>query len=176
MGALVLFGVPPEEYWPYTDKSPDFDIEPPAFCYAFAQNYQTISYLSLDPPGTARDILLRTVKAYLAAGIPSMFGFPVYESFYGSRTSGEIPFPCPNEDTRNGHIVVAIGYNDNKAIRNPNCDKETNGALLIRNSHGEHWGEAGYGWMPYEWVLKGLAVDWWTLLKSEWVDSDQFKS
>lgn len=30
MGALVLFGVPPEEYWPY--EITDFDKEPPAIC------------------------------------------------------------------------------------------------------------------------------------------------
>jgi C1A family cysteine protease len=40
MGALTLFGVPPEEYWPYdVDK---FNREPPAFCYSFAKNYQAI--------------------------------------------------------------------------------------------------------------------------------------
>ena len=38
MAALVLFGVPPERYWPYTDKTPDFDKEPDTFCYACAEN------------------------------------------------------------------------------------------------------------------------------------------
>ncbi|HEX2694500.1 MAG TPA: cysteine protease, partial [Acidobacteriota bacterium] len=42
MGAMVLFGVPPEEHWRYTDAPEAFDREPPAFCYAFAQNYQAI--------------------------------------------------------------------------------------------------------------------------------------
>ena len=50
MEAMVLFGVPPEEYWHYTIA--DVDKEPSAFLYAFAQNYQTISYYRLDPPGT----------------------------------------------------------------------------------------------------------------------------
>jgi len=49
MGALVLFGVPPEEYWPY--KIADFDKEPTAFCYAFGQAYHAIDYYRLDPPG-----------------------------------------------------------------------------------------------------------------------------
>ena len=54
MGAIVLFGVPPEEYWPY--KVVDFDKEPTAFCYAFAQNYQAIKYYRHDPPGTPKDL------------------------------------------------------------------------------------------------------------------------
>ena len=42
MEAMVLFGVPPEQYWPYTTAAPAFDQEPSAFCYAFAQNYQAM--------------------------------------------------------------------------------------------------------------------------------------
>jgi C1A family cysteine protease len=37
MGALTLFGVPPEEYWPYDVEK--YVREPPAFCYSFAKNY-----------------------------------------------------------------------------------------------------------------------------------------
>lgn len=52
MEAMVLFGVPPEEYWKYLTA--DFDKEPSAFHYSFAQNYQAISYFRLDPPGQPR--------------------------------------------------------------------------------------------------------------------------
>ena len=45
----------------------------------------------------------------------------------------------------------------------------------IRNSWGTGWGANGCGFMPYEYVKKGLAVDWWSLLKSEWVDTGAFK-
>jgi C1A family cysteine protease len=79
MGALVLFGVPPEEYWPY--KSADFDREPSAFCYAFGQSYQAIDYYRLDPPGTDTKVLLNQIKTNLAAGLPAMFGFTVYSSY-----------------------------------------------------------------------------------------------
>jgi hypothetical protein len=48
----VLFGVPPEEYWPYVIA--DLDKEPSAFLYSFAQNYQAIQYYRLDPPGLIR--------------------------------------------------------------------------------------------------------------------------
>jgi len=54
-------------------------------------------------------------------------------------------------------------------------NRETVGAFMIRNSWGTDWGEAGYGWLPYEYVLKGQAEDWWSLLKAEWIDTGQFK-
>ena len=174
MGALVLFGVPPEEYWPYVIA--DFDKEPSAFCYAFAQNYQAISYYRLDPSGTAKDVLLTRIKTNLAAGLPSMFGFTVYNSISQAATSGKIPYPTTGEKVAGGHAVVAVGYDDAMKIKNTNAGAaETTGALLIRNSWGTGWGSGGYGWIPYDYVSKRLAVDWWSLLKNEWVDTGVFK-
>lgn len=174
MGALVLFGVPPEEYWEYAIA--DFDKEPPAFCYAYAQNYQAIQYFRLDPPGTSRDILLNRIKTQLAAGIPSMFGFTVYSSISQATTSGKIPYPTPGEGILGGHAIVAIGYDDNMKIKNTSSGAiETTGALFIRNSWGTGWGSSGYGWLPYDYVSKGLATDWWCLLKNEWINTGAFK-
>jgi len=173
MGALVLFGVPPEEYWPYVEA--DYENEPTGFCYAFAQNYQAINYYRLDPPGTLAPKLLDQIKANLAAGLPSMFGFTVYSSYSQDGTTGKIPYPTAGEKIVGGHAIVAVGYDDNMKIKNTNAGaKETKGALLIRNSWGTGWGMAGYGWLPYEYVLKGLATDWWSLLKQEWIDTGVF--
>ena len=174
MGALTLFGVPPEEYWPYIIA--DFDKEPSAFCYAFAQNYQAISFYRLDPPGTSRDALLKQIKADLAGGLPSMFGFTVYSSIAQAETTGKIPYPTPGEKILGGHAVAAVGYDDATKIKNTNPHAaETKGAFLIRNSWGTVWGDNGFGWLPYDYVLNGLAIDWWSLLKNEWVDTGAFK-
>jgi C1A family cysteine protease len=174
MGAMALFGVPPEEYWPYVIA--DFDMEPPAFCYAFAQNYQAMSYYRLDPPGMDRKALLNRVKSNLAAGLPAMFGFTVYSSLPQADKTGRIPFPVRGERILGGHAVVAVGYDDTLKISNSTAGAaETTGALLIRNSWGQGWGDGGYGWLPYEFVLKGLAEDWWSLLKAEWIDTGNFK-
>ncbi|CCI35014.1 MAG: C1 family peptidase [Microcystis sp.] len=173
MYALTLFGVPPEEYYPYNIA--DFDKEPSAFCYAFGQSYQAISYYRLDPPGTTRSNLLTQIKTYLANGLPSMFGFTVYSSISQGNTTGKIPYPTRGERVLGGHAIDAVGYDDNLKIKNTNAGGiETTGALLIRNSWGTGWGSAGYGWLPYKYVLDGLATDWWSLIKSEWIDTGQF--
>lgn len=175
MGAMVLFGVPPEEYWKYIVA--DYEKEPPAFCYAFASNYRAISYYRLDPPGTTKSTLLSQIKTNLTGGLPSMFGFTVYSSYQQAATTGNIPYPTAGEKIVGGHAVVAVGYDDNLKIKNnvPGA-VEYKGALLIRNSWGTGWGSNGYGWLPYEYVLKGLAVDWWSLIKAEWIDTGAFKA
>lgn len=174
MAALTLFGTPPEEYCPYAIA--DFDKEPSAFCYAFAQNYQALSYYRLDPPGTTPSHLLSRIKTYLSRGLPSMFGFTVYSSIHqASSNGGKIPYPTRGERVAGGHAITAVGYDDNLKIRNTNGGGlETTGALLIRNSWGTGWGSGGYGWLPYQYVLAGLATDWWSLLRNEWVDTGQF--
>jgi len=174
MGALVLFGVPPEKYWPYSDKGSDFDKEPSAFCYSFAENYKSIKYFRLDTPKLSEEAVLESVKKTLAAGIPVMFGFTVYDSINQAESTGKIPFPCSNERVLGGHAVVAVGYDDKIEIGNSDCDVSAKGAMLIRNSWGEGWGDGGNGWLPYEYLYRELSVDFWSMLKQEWVDTRQF--
>jgi len=164
MKAMVLFGVPPEEFWPYNISR--YEEEPSAFCYAFAQNYQSIRYYRLDTPNLKTDKLLSRIQGFLAAGYPLMFGFTVYN--FGD-DKGEIEFPSPNDSTQGGHAVLAVGYDNNRKV-----GKEK-GAIKIRNSWGNDWGAGGYGWLPYRYIEEGLAVDFWSLFKKEYVDTKQFE-
>jgi C1A family cysteine protease len=174
MGALVLCGVPEEKYWPY--NTDNFDDEPGAFVYSIADNYEALKYFCHDPQGAKVPYpdVLASVKKYLEAGIPSMFGFWGFPSFEKSDVKGGIPYPCSGETAQWGHAIVAIGYDDEKIIKNLSCNRQTKGALLIRNSWGKEWGDKGYGWMPYDYVLDNLALDFWSLLGMDWVDSKQF--
>jgi len=176
MGALVLCGIADERYWPYTDADPDFDKEPPSFVYAVANNYEALRYFCHDPLGAniPANTVLESVKNYLAAGVPSMFGFYGFPSFESSDVPGGIPYPCPGEQAEWGHAIAAVGYDDRKKITNTQCGKATTGALLIRNSWGTAWGDQGYGWLSYEYVLNNLASDFWSLLSMDWVDTGQF--
>jgi len=171
IGAMRLFGVPPEEFWPYSEE--EFDVEPPAFCYAFAQSYQALRYYRLDPPGTGGAELLAAIKSHLASQLPAMFGFTVYGSIAAAGEDGRIPFPVEGDNVEGGHAVMAVGYDD--AVEVANRDGATTGAILIRNSWSEGWGERGYGWLPYDYMLAGLASDWWVLLENEWVDTGEFR-
>ena len=173
VGALALFGVPPEEYWPYDETK--FNHEPTAFCYSFAQNYRAISYYRLDPPNTDPKALLLNIKSHLAKKLPLVFGFTVYNSMDEASKTGAIPFPSTKDKVDGGHAVMAVGYDDTKRIKNGDPgSKETVGAILIRNSWGDWGGNGGYLWLPYEYVLQGLADDWWTLIKNDWIETGQF--
>jgi C1A family cysteine protease len=174
MGALALCGVPDEKYWPYNIA--EFDKEPDSFIYSIADNYEALKYFCHDPQGAKIPYpkVLDSVKKYLEAGIPSMFGFWGFPSFDSSDVKGGIPYPCEGESAEWGHAVVAVGYDDEKKIKNLKCNKVTIGALLIRNSWGKEWGDKGYGWLPYDYVLNNLALDFWSLLGMDWIDSKQF--
>ncbi len=165
MGALALFGAPPEKFLEYEIER--FDDEPPAFCYSFAQNYQALKYFRLDEQGKSEEEVLQSVKETLTQQIPIMFGFTVYSSINQTK-NGKIPFPKRNESVLGGHAVVCVGFDDSISIGS------SKGAFIIRNSWGEFWGDNGYGYLPYDYLLNGLALDWWALIKAEWVNEKEF--
>jgi C1A family cysteine protease len=177
MAALTLFGVPPEDYWEYNIDR--FDDEPTAFCYAFAESYKPIKYIRLDQPDVGHGDLLKSIKLCLSIGFPLTFGFPLFISklqaeYDNKRHRGKLPYPCARENIIGLHSVLAVGYDDDMKIENAICNKETKGAFLIQNSWGIEWGEYGYGWLPYDYVKNGMALDWWTITKQEWVDTGKF--
>jgi C1A family cysteine protease len=167
MKALSHFGAAPEEYWPYDVKR--FDAEPGAFVYAYGGNFRAMEYSRVDLAEKKPAEVLADLKALLSNNLAFIFGFMVYSSVEEASATGLIPFPSKKEKLLGGHAVMAAGYDDGLTIG------KSRGAFLIRNSWGPGWGQSGYGWLPYDFVLKGLAADFWTLMKLEYIDSALFE-
>jgi len=171
MKALALFGVPGESYWPYIrDK---YDNEPGAFLYAMAANYKAEKYFCHDPlfKNVAGPDVLVSIKRFLAAGVPAIFGFKPPSPIVSSDIDGGMPF-LEEEDGTSGHALVAVGYDDTKIISSRfDGAITTTGALLIRNCKGPKWGAGGYGWLPYKYVETKRATDFWSLLSMKWIDT-----
>ncbi len=153
--AMARFGLPPERHWPFDPEK--IDIEPEPFLYSYARDLQSLLYVRLDPdPMPAGDAVLSAVKGHLAAGLPSAFGFSAFDTL---SLDPDILPPTRFDSVRGGGAVVAVGFDDTRRVRS------TKGALRVRAPWGEAWGESGYGWLPYAYVLEQLAVDFWTMLR-----------
>jgi C1A family cysteine protease len=174
MKALAMVGVPPEEFWPYDETK--VDEEPPAFCYALASKYRSLEYYRVDTRDRTKEVVLQYAKASLAANRPLMLGFIMYMGcLQQSASTGKIPFPTDADTLVGGHNIAAVGYDDNMKIRNTDVNGiESTGAFLFKNSAGDQWGDKGYGWLPYDYLLKRQSIDWWTIITQDWFDTGKF--
>lgn len=137
-------GVPPEWMMPYEPKK--FREKPSKKIVEEAAKHKIGEYLKLRQD-------LKEMKNCLAEGYPFMFGFSVYGSFETDSvaSSGILPLPGQKEAVLGGHAVMAVGYNDKTKF------------FKIRNSWGADWGQKGYYFMPYDYLLDpDLAADFWT--------------
>jgi C1A family cysteine protease len=160
--AMVRCGLPPERYWPYeVDR---LALQPDPFLYSFSEPFRSVRYVRLDRRGASGVQTLQTVKAFLAAGFPSAFGFPVPNSL---SHNPDIPYRPTFDTLIGGQAVIAVGYDD-RWLRG------SRGALLVRSSWGSAFGENGYAWLPYAYIEEQLAVDFWTLFHPDWITSGEF--
>ncbi|MDE3177952.1 MAG: C1 family peptidase [Pseudomonadota bacterium] len=147
-----------ETDWPYDDTPADpvtnvfppnapAAQQPPQYCYDNAVQHTAVNYQSIDQN-------LADMKACLSSGYPFVFGFTVYESFESPQVAqtGDVPMPGANERVLGGHAVLAVGYDDDEQ------------KFIVRNSWGPNWGDGGYCYMPYAYLLdNNLSDDFWTI-------------
>lgn len=162
--AIARFGIPDAAHWPYDPARLGGD--PDAFAFAAARRYSGLAFVRLDPPGRSGDDVLRTVRSFLAGGFACVFGFPLCSS---PADEGDISFPTVFDRVCGGQAAVAVGYDDVRRIRSHR------GALRIVNSCGPGWGDCGLGHLPYLFVRRRLAADFWTLVRPEWLASGEFR-
>ena len=177
---LVELGVPRDEDWPYpAEGEPDAERmiakAPPSACYFSARKFKINKYFQIDKnERMSRPALLAQIKAILASGLPCIFALKAMSALKEADgdKKGRIPYlPETVSDRASGHALVAVGYDDTFTIEN------NQGALLVRNSWGTGWGNQGYGWLPYQYVLddkSARVVDCWVLLEWEWAKEGKF--
>lgn len=160
--ALVRFGLPPERYWPSDEEH--FHQEPDPFLCSFAAPFRALRYVRLDTRNSTGANTLMTVRAFLAAGFPCLFGLPVPSSL--SRDE-EILYRPLYDSVFGAQALLAVGYDDQRLTT-------TRGALRVRSCGGVAWPERRYAWLPYRFIEEQLAVDFWTVLRPDWLESGEF--
>lgn len=147
--AVAAWGVPAESMWPYDIAK--FTKKPTYRTYQVGSRNQALRYMAVAQSETQ-------IKARLVQGYPVIVGFSVFESFESQavRASGAMPMPGPDETLLGGHAVLVVGWDDNR------------GCWEVRNSWGSRWGDRGYFWMPYQYLLdRNLSGDFWTIEQVE---------
>ncbi|MBS0656883.1 MAG: hypothetical protein JSR82_01390 [Verrucomicrobia bacterium] len=84
-------------------------------------------------------------KQCLAEGNPIVFGSLLFDSFdQATQRGGVVPMPTPGEVGRTdhgAHAMCAVGYSDSE------------GVFIVRNSWGTSWGDQGYCYIPYNYLM-----------------------
>lgn len=145
---LKNIGVCSEEQWKYNIDT--FTIKPTDECYNIAKLHQINLFYAV-----AQE--LKQLKAALIQGFPVVFGFIVYSNFEDItvQRTGIMKMPTDHDTIVGGHAVAAVGFDDKKQH------------FIIRNSWGSDWGDNGYFYMPYEYILDSkLASDFWCITHS----------
>ncbi len=104
-------------------------------------------------------VKLKAWKKTLADGYPITFGTTLYKSFdKAAENGGVVPMPSPKEAGRKshgGHAMLCVGYSDEDKM------------FIVRNSWGEGWGDEGYCYIPYNYLMnEKWTGDCWIIKKN----------
>jgi C1A family cysteine protease len=143
MKVLAKMGVPSEASYPYSTLLSS--AAPPASLATEAAKHKIATYYKCPT--------LMTIKASISQGYPVVGGFEVPPGMMteACALSGAVPLFGVGEAPEGGHSVLFVGYDDMVQ------------RLCFMNSWGVGWGDLGFGYLPYSYVLQGLADDFWTV-------------
>jgi len=140
MKSLSKYGVCSEELWPYDITK--FTEQPTEECYEDAKKRKILKYQKL--------ISTYYIAQVLNYNKPVVFGMQIYESFMdlNDRIS-TVSFPSRKEKTLGGHAMCMVGYDLKERL------------FLAKNSFGTTWGDNGYCWIPFDYIIQE-GYDIWT--------------
>lgn len=154
---LQEHGACSEETWPFDEdlvnETPDDDA------YQEAERF-----LVEDPTVVPTD--LDAWRSCLAEGHPIIFGIDVFSSFDRHRSKGLVAMPSRREsrrDSHSAHAMLCVGYSDPDRV------------FIVRNSWGRSWGDRGYCYIPYDYLLSDTYNhgDTWTIRQMTILEDDE---
>lgn len=151
--AMVQFGVCMESSFPYLragEKSCKYADSPAPSAYTEALNFQVTRYARISEINKSQ--CLAELKTLLQDGHAFVGGFTCYENIFNG-SNGLIP--PPSGKIIGGHAVLFVGFDDTKNV------------FKFKNSWSASWGDKGYGYLPYQYVLSGNMSDLWTIYQQE---------
>lgn len=142
--AVVRQGICEETLWPYVQQN--LYPKPSTASYSQASSHKIKAGYKIDHTS------LMDQKICLSNGYPYLIGISVYSSFENVGSDGIIPMPKASEQLLGGHCLCVVGYDDSTR------------RFTIANSWGSSWGDKGYCYIPYSYLINpGLASDFWTV-------------
>lgn len=148
MKCASKLGICLETSWKYDIRQ--YTQRPSEKCYEEAKEQRAIRYFALHQEA---EQLQRCIDNDFAI----VFGLVIFESFLRTSGDGKVPMPdTSKEKMLGGHALVITGYDPVLRV------------FEIRNSWGVQWGQEGYGFLDYEYVLdRRWASDFWCLQQVE---------
>jgi len=143
---LQKFGFVNEEVWHYVDDNLNEIPSTKAFTEGLSNTDFIRSYRKLAPT-------LPNIQYTLFSGHLIMLGIAIYSTFLSLDSKAVVPLPNKEEDAFCGlHAVLMCGYDNDLQ------------ACLCLNSWGTSFGNGGYFYLPYLYVLdSNLAFDFWVI-------------
>ena len=153
IASLVQYGTCPESLCPYDNS---FIVKPSNDAYTQALNYQVVTYAKILDGNTRAERLksLSECKQMISDGYGLVAGFVCFDNIW-SAVEGVIPLPAITGKVIGGHAIFLCGYD------------EVNQRFKFKNSWSHSWGDQGYGYLPYEYLLQGYMWDIWTVFQQE---------
>jgi len=147
--AAEKYGICPDNLWPFVESQ--VDVKPPEACYTAAQKDRLASFYRIAPEDGENTVI--AIRNAVAIGQPVLIGVNVFEGLESAAAAqtGVVPLPEANQQSMGGHAICLTGYDNVKQ------------QFQFRNSWGADWGDAGYGYFPYQYFLSGNLISSWVV-------------